>query len=232
MTITLTREQAQQVLDALEKVTKQMLSVRDELAERGARPVMNPHHQTLWDNSFKAYTEHAIPAGETLRARLSAPEPEPNEIETLKQCLFQMQEALKEQTKASDRLVRIMGTFDLATGHADGWNDLLDSLESELRDVLGHYREALKAQPEPEPVAYLVYDRGASSQHLAFDDELGDMDGCDIEPLYTAPPQCKEWQRLTDEEIKKERHLIDWTNVHTYAKFARAIEAKLKEKNT
>ncbi|CAB4164331.1 hypothetical protein UFOVP919_9 [uncultured Caudovirales phage] len=43
-----------------------------------------------------------------------------------------------------ERLIRIMGTFDLATGHADGWDDLLDSLESELRDVLGHYRAVRK----------------------------------------------------------------------------------------
>jgi hypothetical protein len=43
-----------------------------------------------------------------------------------------------------ERLIRIMGTFDLATGHAETWDELLDSLESELRDVLGHYREALK----------------------------------------------------------------------------------------
>ena len=35
-----------------------------------------------------------------------------------------------------------MGTFDLATGHADTLDELLDSLESELRDVLGHYRTA------------------------------------------------------------------------------------------
>jgi hypothetical protein len=47
-------------------------------------------------------------------------------------------------------------------------------------------------------------------------------------PLYTAPPQ-REWQRLTDEEVKSaallgiyEKPLIE---------FARAIEAKLKEKN-
>ena len=45
-----------------------------------------------------------------------------------------------------ERLIRIMGTFDLATGHADGWDDLLDSLESELRDVLGHYRQADKEE--------------------------------------------------------------------------------------
>ena len=40
-----------------------------------------------------------------------------------------------------ERLIRIMGTFDLATGHADTFDELLDSLESELRDVLGYYRQ-------------------------------------------------------------------------------------------
>jgi len=72
--ITLTREEAQQVLDALEQVTKQMLSVRDELAERGARPITNTHYQKLWDSAFAAYTEYALPAAETLRARLAQPE--------------------------------------------------------------------------------------------------------------------------------------------------------------
>ena len=42
---------------------------------------------------------------------------------------------------AKERLIRIMGTFDLATGHADTFDELLDSLESELRDVLGYYRQ-------------------------------------------------------------------------------------------
>jgi hypothetical protein len=45
---------------------------------------------------------------------------------------------------AKERLIRIMGTFDLATGHAETFNELLDSLESELRDVLGHDREQSK----------------------------------------------------------------------------------------
>ena len=50
----------------------------------------------------------------------------------------------QDDINAKARLVRIMGTFDLATGHGDTMDELLDSLESELRDVLGHYREALK----------------------------------------------------------------------------------------
>lgn len=64
-----------------------------------------------------------------------------------------------------ERLIRIMGTFDLATGHADTWDELLDSLELDLRDVLGHYREALKQHltqeeeySEDDPVAWRTFD--------------------------------------------------------------------------
>ena len=72
----------------------------------------------------------------------------------------------------------------------DALEDVTDGAEEphKTKEAIETLRARLSA-PEPEPVAYLVYDRGASSQHLAFDDELGDMDGCDIEPLYTAPPQ-------------------------------------------
>ena len=38
------------------------------------------------------------------------------------------------------RLCRIMGTFDLATGHVETMSDALDALEEELKDVLGHFR--------------------------------------------------------------------------------------------
>jgi hypothetical protein len=60
-------------------------------------------------------------------------------------------------------------------------------------------------------------------------------------PLYTAPYTKldttdrvlhKEWVGLTDEEIQAERHKLDPTAGWTYYPFARAIEAKLKEKNT
>jgi len=46
--------------------------------------------------------------------------------------------------EAKEKLARIMGTFDLATGHGDTIDDLLDALESELRDVLGYYRQMRK----------------------------------------------------------------------------------------
>ena len=55
-------------------------------------------------------------------------------------------------------------------------------------------------------------------------------------PLYTAPPQRKEWQGLTDEEIgdvieQSEITLKNYCSEDKQTEYARAIEAKLKEKN-
>ena len=82
-------------------------------------------------------------------------------------------------------------------------------------------------QPEQEPVAQVDYNERGNICYICW---LSGKQVPDKTLLYTAPPQ-REWQGLTDEEIKKEQHHIDWTSGHTYAKFARAIEAKLKEKN-
>ena len=52
-------------------------------------------------------------------------------------------------------------------------------------------------------------------------------------PLYTAPPK-REWVGLTDEEIQKvvSKKWWDWEDAFDIEGFSRAIEAKLKEKNT
>ena len=50
------------------------------------------------------------------------------------------------------------------------------------------------------------------------------------QPVYTAPPK-REWVGLTDEEINSVRYSRDWTADWTDETFARAIEAKLREKN-
>jgi hypothetical protein len=71
------RQAAQQALEALEKVTRELLAVRDQLAERGGRPTTNVFHQSLWDSSFDAYTNHAIPVAEALCTALAEPEQEP-----------------------------------------------------------------------------------------------------------------------------------------------------------
>jgi hypothetical protein len=72
------------------------------------------------------------------------------------------------------------------------------------------------AQPEPEPVAWM------HDQKVGFN-----------VPLYTAPPQ-REWQGLTDEERLRCFDDVDWNKVDwcpDHEQYAKAIEAKLKEKN-
>jgi hypothetical protein len=68
------REAMKLALEALEQVTKELLAVRDELAERGARPTTNVFHQRLWDSSFDAYTNHAMPAAQALRTAIAEAE--------------------------------------------------------------------------------------------------------------------------------------------------------------
>jgi hypothetical protein len=53
----------------------------------------------------------------------------------------------------------------------------------------------------------------------------------DANHIHTCSPQ-RTWVGLTDEEINSVRYKRDWTAPWTDTTFARAIEAKLKEKNT
>jgi hypothetical protein len=102
----------------------------------------------------------------------------------------------------------------------------LDALEA--WDARGRLRiiEAIRtrlAQPDAEPVAYWRHSSSVKegwnefSEARAFDDDT---------PLYAAPPK-KEWSGLTDEEIWN----LSQYNCGTRGEFAKAIEAKLKEKN-
>ena len=86
-------------------------------------------------------------------------------------------------------------------------------------------KEAL-AQPEQEPVAWMT-PTGALYR-------TEDVDECFDEkhiPLYTSPPASKPWVGLTDKEYQ-ELHLQMGSVYFFYQDYGRAIEAKLKEKNT
>ena len=89
----------------------------------------------------------------------------------------------------------------------------------------GHCCQAL--EEKQGPVAWL--DAEMSQAYTI--DELPDASGTGFLPLYTAPPK-KEWVGLTDQEINSVCYKRDWTAPWTNTTFARAIEAKLKEKNT
>jgi len=92
-------------------------------------------------------------------------------------------------------------------------------------------KEAL-AQPEQEPVVFWDGEsRFVSQKTKEWDKRTGGTlgFGCDI-ALYTTPPQRKP---LTDEEAQQTFAKHNCTiSTHLAGILARAIEAKLKEKNT
>jgi hypothetical protein len=90
------------------------------------------------------------------------------------------------------------------------------------------FLRARLAQPEPEPVAWFI--EGTYADGTPSFAQVCETDPEFYVPLYTAPPQ-REWQGLTDEEIMSllpgaVRLPPGWSET------VRAIEAKLKEKNT
>jgi hypothetical protein len=112
---------------------------------------------------------------------------------------------------------------------------VLDALEKPKSHqtiwLIKQLRSRLSA-PEPEPVAWMHKQGNYTEPHLRQLDNDEIERGWTEKPLYTAPPQ-REWVGLTDEEARKtfEAHncviSADLAGI-----LARAIEAKLREKNT
>ena len=81
------------------------------------------------------------------------------------------------------------------------------------------------AQPEQEPVAWMWKDMRGQEIVSLFEPRLNSV------PLYTHPPQ-RTWVGLTDEErLKLYRQFEDCLESDGW-EYEKAIEAKLKEKNT
>ena len=104
-------------------------------------------------------------------------------------------------------------------------NPYLDSFECPR---CGH---CCPQQTEQEPVAWMYVNKDGECEQIEYGPVLDDPG---VTPLYTAPP--KQWVGLTDEEIfdcEEEVGMPQYeiSSADLYA-FVRAIEAKLREKNT
>ena len=91
-------------------------------------------------------------------------------------------------------------------------------LVTEIKRLIDVVGGMALAQPAQEPVLWMMPDgKTVNKWALQF---YGGQVG---KPLYTSPPPQR--KPLTDEEILKYRHMIDWTAHWSYIDFARAIEA-------
>ena len=96
----------------------------------------------------------------------------------------------------------------------------------EMDNAITALSQALE-QPKQEPVAWMSQGGDVSRSKRYFEE----MGFTDLIPLYTEPPK-REWVGLTDEDMIADLWLQSIAGLNTATKFARAIEAKLKELNT
>ena len=224
--ITLTREEAQQVLDALEgSIDAQEWEINDHITKYGEwyRPKRIEYMKQQLAN-----TNSTI---ETLRARLA--QTEAAEIE--KAMLDVWQDVgdprfphIKAQTKHwSDCAVHSEPAYP--AGECDcglvpvAWADKHD-IERE-----GHDFYVNRQQPAKDGVP--LYTAPPQREEGCAECGKKSSDGW---ALYCVKCSEREWQGLTDEEVEKIVYNIksETMGVVTTEYLARAIEAKLKEKNT
>ena len=109
---------------------------------------------------------------------------------------------------------------------------VVDELMLEMGNLMIQKQRAEKrnaALAQQEPVAWLSTDC-IGERYLCF---TKPKDNDPVQPLYTTPPK-REWVGLTDEEIHEvtSKKWWDWEDAFDIEGFSRAIEAKLREKNT
>jgi hypothetical protein len=206
MTITLTRKEAQQILDALEQLDGWDTATQGDI-------VFDPSDEI-----------------EILRARLSAPECVCGEPYTAG--VHRQDGPCYQQPDSELKLISTGVTHIYSTGAPDAIQYDKDGNE------MAHWKfSSFLPAPEPEPVACIVKDCENHKHQGRF---VGDI--CSQCHAFITRNEGKysqayrnaqrEWQGLTDEEI--EAGFMANTccdDLVVYEHVARAIEAKLREKN-
>jgi len=150
-------------------------------------------------------------------------------ITALRAAIEQAETPEKRRAKVDPIRVRIMQeAYDLADRNdSEGYN----SVKVMCSEVLSMINRLLdERQPEQEPVAWYDSKTGWTDFHAFKPVRQPSAPDAEWLPLYTAPRQ---WQGLTDDDIAQAMYRADAIITGPMQfKFAREIEAKLKEKNT
>jgi hypothetical protein len=169
-------------------------------------------------------------------------------IEAMKQALEALEIGLEyAESELYENRRRYEGYMHLAPDDQTNVNQIKEAITS-LRQAL--QEEALRnvarlgQEIEQKPVAWRTFDGENNYDFRSYEDnedygywweEIHPNHEDWVEPLYTHPP--KQWVGLTDEEIESlDCVYLNWLDyeeveIKGEKEFARAIEAKLKEKN-
>ena len=119
--------------------------------------------------------------------------------------------------------------------HIEAMKQAVDALENVrqydsenlygLDDEITALRQEIEQAEKQEPVAWIYQNANTVDEYLVWKKGTG---GINWRPLYTAPHK-REWVGLTQEDI--DIAFDDTQEGGGFDDFARAIEAKLKEKN-
>lgn len=104
-------------------------------------------------------------------------------------------------------------------------------VDMQTTQLLVNALRAKLSEPEPEPVAWMEIENYLDEENLWCERKvLSEYDNGRNMPLYTAPPQ-REWVGLTDDKYEAMAEQYVTNCYFDTLKYAKAIEAKLKEKN-
>ena len=143
---------------------------------------------------------------------------------------------------AKPEALRLAELFEVAANAApegdEGWLKTAAELRR-MHDLLGKANalcriraeeiERLKAQPAQEPVAWADLNALTEQFNSVNCGTAYRLPGENRHPLYTSPPASKPWVGLTQQDI--DIAFDDTQEGGSFNEFARAIEAKLREKN-
>jgi uncharacterized protein YukE len=141
-------------------------------------------------------------------------------IEAMKLALEALSKTTEEMFACRDELAERGARPETNKQHQKIWDSAFNAYSCAL-NAAEKLRAAIEQAQKQEPVAWVECDG-----ELVWNNREAAIG----RNLYTAPPQ-REWQGLTDEEYEAtaEQHVTNY--YFDTLKYARAIEAKLKEKN-
>jgi len=230
--ITLTREEAQKILGALEYAygNEMFVGMRVILrAKLNAHKLAQFNFQEYgpdnWGDSQVTKPEFVAEQkakNEALRSMVQ-PKPEPVAYINVQERTLEWATPIKWETPTVAKMDKV--PLYTAPPQHEYPDNFIDALK---------FHTAMQ-ELEPEPMAYRARVDGmwfTAEKKEKLKHELNKAHiNADIEPLYTAPPQ-REWQGLTDDEYEAMAEQYVTNCYFDTLKYAKAIEAKLKEKNT